>query len=110
MKSEIKVNVELDENMVPEKLEWKASESEIQKGENVQAACIAVWDEKEMLAKRVDLWTKDMKLDDMKIFFYQQLMGMADAFQRATSEEESAQQLRKFANEWALDMNIIKQS
>lgn len=110
MKSEIKIAVDLDENMVPEKLSWQASESEIKEGEEVKTVSLTVWDDKEKLAKRVDLWTKDMMVDDMKIFFYQNLMGMADAYERATSEKDNAQEIRNFANKWAEDMNVIKRS
>ncbi len=110
MKSEIKIEVSLDENMIPEKLNWKASESEIEKGEEVKTASISVWDEKEQLAKRVDLWTKDMTVDDMKIFYYQSLIGMANAFERATNEEEKAAELKAFANDWAESMGIIRRS
>ena len=110
MKSEIKVTVELDENMVPERLEWQASESELDKGEEVKTVSLAVWEDKEKLAKRVDLWAKDMMVDDMKIFFYQNMMGLADAYQRATSEQDNAQAIREFANKWAEDMNVIKKS
>lgn len=110
MKSEINIKVDLDENMVPEKLSWKASESEIEKGEEVKTVVLSVWDDNEKLAKRVDLWTKDMMVDDMKIFFYQNLIGLADSFKRATGEEEKAAELKAFANDWAESMNIIRRS
>lgn len=109
-KSEIKVEVTLDENLIPEKLNWTASGSENEKGEEIKAAFLSVWDDEEKVAKRVDLWTKEMMVDDMRIFFYQNLVTMADSFNRATGDQNKAAELKKFANEWADGMGILKKS
>jgi hypothetical protein len=31
---------------------------------------------------RIDLWTKEMPVDEMKIFFHQTLVAMSDTFHR----------------------------
>lgn len=109
-KSEINISVELDENLVPEKLSWAASGSENDNGEEIKAAFLSVWDDKDKVAKRVDLWTKDMMVDDMRIFFYQHLVTLSDVFIRSTGEQDKGAELKKFANEWAESMGIIKRS
>jgi len=87
IQSKIELNVELDENRVPEKLFWTAEDGGISNAE-AKAMMLSVWDDtaKEML--RIDLWTKDMPVDDMKIFFHQTLVAMANTFNRATQDEK----------------------
>lgn len=100
-KSEIKIEINLDDNMVPEKLYWNAPDGGITQ-EETKAALLSVWDEKKREALRIDLWTKEMPMDHMKIFFHQIFVGMANTYERATSEQEVAQKIRAFAEEYAI--------
>ena len=43
---------------------------------------LAVWDAKTQETLRIDLWTKDMPVDEMKVFFHQTLVAMSDTFNR----------------------------
>jgi len=81
-KSEIKFTVTLDENNLPEKIDWSATDANEQSIS--KAVMIALWDAKENNTLRTDLWTKDMKVDAMKQFYHQSLLSMADTFERAT--------------------------
>jgi gliding motility-associated protein GldC len=45
---------------------------------------LSVWDSKSKESMRIDLWTKEMPVDEMKIFFHQTLVAMSDTFHRAT--------------------------
>ncbi len=104
-KSEIKFTVTLDENKVPEKIDWSASDAH--KESTGKAVMIGVWDSKEKNTLRIDLWTKDMTVDEMKQFYHQNLLSMADAFGRATGEKEAAQAMRSFAQEFGERMGLI---
>lgn len=73
IKSEIKFNVELDENRVPEKLTWSAQDGGVL-AEEAKAIMLSIWDSKAQETMRIDLWTKDMPVDEMKIFFHQTLV------------------------------------
>ena len=53
-----------------------------------KAFLLSVWDHETKNALRIDLWTKDMPVDDMKMFFYQTLLAMSDTFMRATQDEK----------------------
>ena len=66
--SEIKFTVELDENKIPEKLSWDAQDGGIS-NEETKAVLISVWDAKQKETLKMDLWTKDMPLEEMKHFF-----------------------------------------
>ena len=67
--SKIEIKVELDNNKVPEKIRWTASDGNINNQET-KATFLSVWDSKNKESLRIDLWTKDMPLDEMKLFFY----------------------------------------
>ena len=73
--SKIELNVELDANRVPEKLFWTAQDGGIT-NEEAKAMMLAVWDSKTQETLRIDLWTKDMPVDEMKVFFHQTLQGI----------------------------------
>ena len=58
---------------------------------------ISFWDGKERAALRIDLWTKEMMVDEMADFYYQTLMTMADTFDRATHQTELVGEMKTFA-------------
>lgn len=105
-KSEIKIQVEVDENHVPEKLTWDAPDGGV-KNESADALFLSVWNKNNKDTLRIDLWTKEMPLDDMKKFMHQSLLSMADTLERATSEERAAMDMRKFARYLGEEMGII---
>ena len=57
---------------------------------------------------RIDLWTKDMPLDEMKLFFYQTLLSMSTTFNRATSDEKMSQTMVDFCDYFAEKMELKK--
>ena len=75
----------MDENNLPEAIEWQASDSS--DGGKCKAIMLALWDEKAASTLRIDLWTKDMLVDEMKAFFHQNMLTMSDTLKRATGEE-----------------------
>jgi len=86
-KSTIELTVELDENRIPEKLNWTAEDGGVD-NEDAKAMMLSVWDSKTQETLRIDLWTKDMPVDEMKQFFHQTLVAMSDTFNRATQDEK----------------------
>ena len=105
--SEIKFLVELDENRVPEKLTWTAQDGGVGL-EEAKAMLLSVWDAKTKETLRIDLWTKEMPVDEMKLFFHQTLVAMADTFQRATQDETMANTMRDFCDYFAEKLELIK--
>lgn len=103
--SEIKFIVELDENRIPEKLSWTAQDGGVN-AEEAKAMLMSVWDAKAKETLRIDLWTKDMPVDEMKQFFHQTLVAMADTFQRATDDEKMADTMRDFCDYFAEKMEL----
>ena len=105
--SEIKFLVELDENRVPEKLKWTAQDGGVN-AEEAKAIMLSIWDSKVQETLRIDLWTKDMPVDEMKVFFHQTLVAMADTFQRATDDEKMTDTMRDFCDYFAEKMELKK--
>lgn len=67
---------------------------------------ISVWDEKTREALRIDLWTKEMPVDQMKMFIHQILISLGSTYQRATGEEDVAQWMEEIAEEFAVKSAI----
>lgn len=105
--SEIKFLVELDENRVPEKLTWTAQDGGVD-NEEAKAMMVSLWDAKAQETLRIDLWTKEMPVDEMKIFFHQTLVAMADTFERATNDEKMSATMKDFCDYFAEKLELKK--
>ncbi|MEW7277162.1 gliding motility protein GldC [Aquimarina sp. 2201CG1-2-11] len=104
-KSEIKIDVELDENRIPEQLKWTAKDGGVE-NEETKALLLSVWDSKNKESLRIDLWTKDMPVDEMKIFFHQTLVAMSDTFLRATQDEKMSATMKDFCEYFAEKLEL----
>lgn len=105
--SEIKFLVELDENKIPEKLNWSAQDGGVD-NEEAKAIMVSIWDAKAKETMRIDLWTKDMPVDEMKQFFHQTLVAMSDTFNRATNDEKMTATMKDFCDYFAEKMDLTK--
>lgn len=106
-KTQITIDVELDENHIPENIHWNAQDGGIEK-QPTKATMISVWDDKNFEALRIDLWTKDMPLDQMKMFIHQIMLSLATTYQRASGEDDVAAWMEEKAEEFAVK-SAIKQ-
>ncbi|MBC8753317.1 gliding motility protein GldC [Kordia sp. YSTF-M3] len=107
LKSEIKIAVSVDENNVPEEISWTAKDGGIN-DEATKAVMLSVWDHKAQESLRIDLWTKDMPVDEMKVFYHQTLVSMAKAFQRATNDEKMSATMLDFCDYFAEKLEITQ--
>ncbi len=105
--SKIIVKVGLDENRIPEEITWNAEDGGI-KDEASKAIMLSVWDHKQKDTLRMDLWTKDMPVDEMKQFFHQTLVSMANSFERATNDEKMSATMRDFCDYFAEKLELIQ--
>lgn len=107
IQSTIELTVQLDENRVPEKLHWTAQDGGI-KNEEAKAMMLSVWDYKTQETLRIDLWTKEMPVDEMKVFFHQTLVAMANTFNRATQDEKMTETMKDFCDYFAEKLELKK--
>ena len=105
--SKIEFTVELDENKIPESISWSAEDGGIQ-NESSKAIMLSVWDHKKKDTLRMDLWTKDMPVDEMKQFFHQTLVSMAASFERATDDQKMAATMRDFCDYFSEKLELKK--
>lgn len=99
-KSTITIDIQLDEQKVPEQINWSATDSTADMMQPAKSMMVAFWDAQEKAALRIDLWTKDMMVDEMADFYYQTFMGMADTFMRATQNQELMNQMKQNAKDF----------
>lgn len=105
-KSEIKFTVHLDQNNIPEAIDWEASDS----GENkhfCKAMMLSMWDKKEENTLRIDLWTKEMKVDEMKLFFHQTFVSMINTLEKATGHDNTIEDMRQYSKVLAQKLELI---
>ncbi|MEX1001956.1 MAG: gliding motility protein GldC [Crocinitomicaceae bacterium] len=105
-KSLIQIEVETNENNVPEKISWSAESGGVEQAA-AKAMILALWDEKDKNTMRIDLWNQEMTVDEMKQFFHQTLLTMADSFERATGEKNITEDLRDYCHHFADKMEIL---
>lgn len=95
--STIHVQIDLDEQKIPLNIKWSASDSTAKEAQDARAMMLTLWDPTDKTALRIDLWTKEMMVDEMADFFYQNLMGMGETYLRATQDKEMANDFKEFA-------------
>ncbi len=96
-KSEINIKVGLDENKVPEQLFWSAEDGSIENME-AKAVLLSVWDSAQKDTYKINLWTKEMPINEMKQFFHQTLVSMADTYETATGDDKMTATMRDFCD------------
>lgn len=107
-KKEINITVELDKENVPTNIVWKADDLQGVEEVETRAMLLSLWDTRRKDTLKLDLWTKEMTIDEMKIFFHQTLLSMANTLEQATNEENMAEDLRDYCYHFADKMNIIE--
>ena len=105
--SKIEFTIGLDENKIPETIRWTAEEGAI-KNKDSKALMISVWDHETKNTLRMDLWTKDMPVDEMKQFFHQTLVAMANTFKTATNDEKMSATVLDFCDYFAEKLELKK--
>ncbi len=95
--TEIKVRVNLDANNLPEKIQWHAQDAS--RESFCKSIMLALWDEKENNTLRIDLWTKEMSIEEMKKFYIQNILTLTDTYLKATADEPTAFAVRDFVTE-----------
>ncbi|HTQ26574.1 MAG TPA: gliding motility protein GldC [Puia sp.] len=98
--SSIHIDVTLDADKVPSRISWKATDTSADQERLAKAMMLAFWDGADKTALRIDLWTKEMMVDEMADFFYQTMITMADSYQRATQQEELSDDMKRFAKDF----------
>ena len=106
--SDINLKIFLDKSHIPQKISWNASDKGGDNPRDCKAFMLSLWDEKDLNTLRIDLWTKEMRVDEMDQFFYQTIMTMADTYLRATNNQKGANDMRAFGKTFAEKAGLTK--
>ena len=107
--SQIRITVNLDEKNMPIGIDWDADDRS--KGSEpvaCKAMLLSLFDRENLDIVKIDLWTKDMQVDEMDKFFFQSLRGMADTYYNATQNRELAVDMRRFVHYFGEKTGILK--
>jgi gliding motility-associated protein GldC len=104
--TEIIFKVTVDENNLPQKIEWNAPDSG--EASECKSLMVALWDAKENNTLRIDLWTKDMMVDEMKKFFHQNVVTLTDTYVRSTGDEATGKRVKQIFTEIGRDLGVMK--
>ena len=103
---DLRITVDLDDKLIPEKITWDADDAGADSHADCRAMLLSLWDNDAKHTMKLDLWTKDMTVDEMKLFFYETLVTMADTFENATNDDRMAGDMRDFCAYFADKMDI----
>lgn len=92
-KSSIQFSIELDQNNIPDRILWDATDKPDPGLTETKAISVALWDHKQKNTLRIDLWTKDMPVLEMKRFYVDCLGGFAQSALTATGDEVIANEI-----------------
>ena len=108
MKKKLKFEIDLDENHLPENISMNSSDSSANEN-NIKALFVSAWQAKKKETLRIDLWTKDMPVNEMFIFYYQSLLSMAQTLEKSTGHERLSGALRDYCDFFAEQTQITKE-
>jgi gliding motility-associated protein GldC len=97
-KSEIYFNIALDDQHVPEAISWRATDA----GDAIQfakAINVSIWDRDQEGTMKLDLWTKDMPVDEMKHFFVDIIGSMSQTILTATNDKVMSDKMKAFCQD-----------
>ena len=105
MKQTVKVEVELDANHLPLNIVMDANDG-FTNEKNIKALMISAWAAQTRETLRIDLWTKDLPVNDMFIMFHQTMMSMSSSFVKATGNTQLAGALRDYCEFFVKETKI----
>ena len=96
--TEITIKVKLDDNNIPEQISWSAPDGGM-KDQLTKAILLSFWDSQKKETLKMDLWTKEMPVDEMKTFVLQTFLSMKQSISKATGEENLMNLIDDFCTE-----------
>ncbi|GAB4296560.1 MAG: gliding motility protein GldC [Ignavibacteriaceae bacterium] len=104
--SEVTINVELDEKNMPAKILWQATDAPFSGSKEAKTMLLSFWDKDDGVSLSLDLWTKEMTIDEMNIHFYQTLLKMSETYRKATRDEKTSSLIKNFAESFSKHLHL----
>ena len=99
--SHIDIRVELDEQRIPVRIFWQAEEDSEAAPKETKALYLSCWDDVHQQTLRMELWTKQLRIEEMKRFYIDMLGSMSQGILSATGDAYMSEQLKKLCKEFA---------
>jgi gliding motility-associated protein GldC len=96
-RKEIKFTVEQNEQNIPEKIYWEASDNPNEGLDETRAFVVGVWDQFHRGTMFIPLWTNEMEVFDMKRMCIEMVGLLSDTVKTATGDELMAQEMDDLA-------------
>lgn len=106
--SEVNFKVGLNKERLPVSITWKADGAPVPGEKACKAFMVSLWDGDAKQTFRLDLWTKDMEINEMNHFFYQSFITMAQTYKKATNDAAMADKITAFAQDFASGLDLNK--
>ena len=103
--SQISVAVGLDDERMP--VDMTLSGTDFPEPQVIKAMLLSVFDADRKETLKIDLWTKDMQVQEMDRFVFQSLRAMTDTYVKATNNAALANQMAKFVAYFGEQTGII---
>lgn len=97
-KSTIQFTIQLDDNNIPEKIEWDATDKPDAGTSETKSISISLWDHEQKNTMRIDLWAKDMPVDEMKKFYVDCIGGLSQSVLSSTQDEFMAREINELCD------------
>ena len=85
--TEIKLSISLDKDNVPAHIMWDATDKPEDAKSGTKAFALSIWEAENNNTLRIDLWTEQMMMGEMRRFFLQSVAGLAQTLLNATGDE-----------------------
>ena len=108
--AEIKLTVDLDDENLPTRIEWEASEARDTGPKPCQSMMLSLWDSEKKTTVAIDLWTRETTVEDMNLHFYQVFHKMADTYLRATQNSDISKLIHEFGDGFGDNLGLVQQS
>ena len=107
--SKIAIEVRLDDSNVPERIVWQASDGN-SKWTEAKAFLLSIFDKESQDTLKIDLWTKELQVQEMDRFLYYTMRSMADTYLKATQNAELANAMQQFAAFFGEKTGLLRKS
>ncbi|MBY5960113.1 gliding motility protein GldC [Membranicola marinus] len=107
-KSKIEIEVTLDDEQVPTEIRWKADDSQAAGFKAVKSIFLSLYDEESEETMKLDLWTKEFRVDEMDKFIFQTLRTMADSYYKATNNGDLANHMVQFTKFFGTETGLLR--
>jgi len=97
MKNQIIIDVKLDEQKIPAEISWTTTQQE--EAMAAKAFFLSLFDPVNKDTLKIDLWTKDMNVQDMEVFMHNTLKAMGRSYAKAVSNPTAVEKFDKLADE-----------